>query len=208
MPLLFKKDCHNGGIVAVWQITEPVEELLEELALRDCELSRVSSFKLDKRKAEFLATRCLIKEVLGITPEIDYQDSGKPVLQNADYNLSISHTKGYAAIVLSKGQYAGIDIEYPSDRVQRVYERFVSLDEQQFIPEGQRVEYYTLIWCLKEAMFKMFDEQSIIFNEHLVCRPFKFDEEGELKALYRKEKEVELSYRFSTVNGFYLVYHC
>ncbi len=208
MPILFKNEECSGGIVAVWKITETVDELLELLKLNQEELARLYSFRLDKRKLEFLAIRCLIKSVLNIDPEILYLDSGRPVLHNSSYNLSISHTKGYAAIALSKSNYSGIDIEFPSERVVKVYDRFVSAEEKMFIPTEQELAYYTLLWSLKEAMYKIFDEKSVVFNRDLKCYPFELKDEGEMTALFCLNKEVELRYKYITSNEFYLVYHC
>ena len=208
MPLFYKKEENSGGIVAVWEITESIEDLQRQLNLTNSELTRVNSFRLDKRKLEFLATRCLLKEILQQDPVISYLESGRPILENSKYNLSISHTKGYVAVTLSKSKYSGIDIEYPSERVVKVYDRFVSSDEKEFIPENKELEYYTLIWCLKEAMYKIFDEKSVVFNRDLRCFPFSIKEEGEISALFSLNTKVELRYQFITTNEFYMVYHC
>ncbi len=208
MSLFFKKEECSGGIVAVWKITESVDELQSQLTLQESELIRLNSFRLDKRKLEFLATRCLLKEVLHEDPVISYLESGRPVLQNSNYNLSISHTKGYAAVALSNTKFSGIDIEHPSERVVKVYDRFVSKEENQFIPKDKELQYYTLIWCLKEAMYKVFDEKSIVFNRDLKCYPFLLDNEGQIRALFSLHENVELNYKFITTNDFYMVYHC
>ncbi len=208
MPVYLKKEEANGGILAVWEISESVDELLKQLNLSEAELNRLNAFRLDKRKLEFLATRCLIKALIQTDPVINYLDTGRPILENSTYNLSISHTKGFAAVVLSKGAYSGIDIEHPSERVVKVYDRFVSSEEKAFIPESKQLEYFTLLWSLKEAMYKIFDEKSVIFNRDLKCYPFKLSCEGEIKALFCLNKEVELTYKYITSKDFYLVYHC
>lgn len=208
MPVYLKKEEANGGILAVWEITESVEELLLQLNLSGAELDRLNSFRLDKRKLEFLATRCLLKALLQKDPVISYLDSGRPVLENSPFNLSISHTKGFAAVALSKSEFSGVDIEHPSERVIKVYDRFVSADEKAFIPESQQLQYFTLLWSLKEAMYKIFDEKSVIFNRDLKCYPFELSQEGEINALFCLNKEVELTYKYITSKDFYLVYHC
>ncbi|MCW3788476.1 4'-phosphopantetheinyl transferase family protein [Plebeiibacterium sediminum] len=208
MPVYLKKEEANGGILAVWEITESVEELLLQLNLSGAEMDRLNSFRLDKRKLEFLATRCLLKALLQKDPVISYLDSGRPVLENSSFNLSISHTKGFAAVALSESEFSGVDIEHPSERVIKVYDRFVSADEKAFIPESQQLQYFTLLWSLKEAMYKIFDEKSVIFNRDLKCYPFKLSEEGDINALFCLNKEVELTYKYITSKDFYLVYHC
>lgn len=208
MPQILKKDTDNMGIVAIWKIIEDWELLASLLVVRDEELEKVKSFRLDSRKQEYLAVRCLIKEVLGIDPVINYLPSGKPVLQNSEYQLSISHTKGYVTIALSKGKYVGIDIEFPSERVARVYERFISQKESSFIPEERQLEYYTLIWCLKETMYKMIDRKSVIFNHHFICHPFDLKKNGRLHASYTENKIELMDFDYLITKDFYLVYHC
>lgn len=208
MPQILRKDKDNMGIVAIWKMDEDWELLASLLALRDEELEKVSAFRLDSRKQEYLAVRCLIKEVLGIDPVIDYLPSGKPILQNSEYQLSISHTKGYVSIALSKGKYVGIDIEYPSERVARVYERFISNEESSFIPEERQLEYYTLIWCLKETMYKMIDRKSVIFNHHFICHPFVLEKSGCLHASYTEKELERMDFDYLIEKDYYLVFHC
>jgi 4'-phosphopantetheinyl transferase EntD len=208
MPQIFRKDLPNDGIVAVWKITESTDELFKNLQLKNEELIKVRNFSLDKRKQEFLAVRCLLKQILNHDAEVNYLASGKPVLSNSHYYISISHTKGYAAVALSKSPFSGIDIEYPSERVNRVYQRFVSEKEQAFIPEDQKLIYYTLIWCLKETMYKLFDDCNIIFNQHFQCAPFTIEKEGALNASFAKENTIEKKYHYIVTPDYYLVYHC
>ncbi len=155
------------------------------LDLNEMDLDKVNNFKLESRKQEFLAARILIREVLNINPEIKYLSSGKPVLTNSHYNLSISHTKGYAAIVLSEDEKAGVDIEIPSDRILKVSSRFVTKKEDGFIPEDSKLFYYTLLWSLKEAMYKIYDQKSIIFNQHLEAQAFVLGEEGYIRGVLK-----------------------
>ncbi len=208
MPQIIRRDTVNQGFVVVWEITESIEELLVRLNLREQDVERINSYKLESRKLEFLAARCLIKDVLEIEPVIDYLDSGKPVLKNSEYKISISHTKGYVAIAFSIGKYAGIDIEYPSERVVKVYKRFVSSKEEKFIPENKKAEYFSLMWCLKESMYKMYDRKNSIFNVNFECHPFLLQEEGKIKASFDFEEYKTMDFEYLVTNDFYLVYHC
>jgi 4'-phosphopantetheinyl transferase EntD len=208
MPQIFRKDLPNGGIVAVWKITESTDELFNNLQLQNEELVKVNNFRLDKRKQEFLAVRCLLKLLLNHDAKINYLPSGKPVLTNSSYYISISHTRGHAAVALSKSPFSGIDIEYPSERVTRVYQRFVSKKEQLFIPEKRKLDYYTLLWCLKETMFKLFDDSNIIFNQHFLCHPFVLENEGAINASFVKENIIEKKYHYIVTPDYYLVYYC
>ncbi|SMO57648.1 4'-phosphopantetheinyl transferase superfamily protein [Saccharicrinis carchari] len=208
MPLLLHKETDTGGTVAVWKMKESLDVLFSKLNLHQKDRDKVNAYKLESRKKEFLATRCLIKEVLGIDAVIDYLDSGKPVIKNSDFKISISHTKGYVAVAFSRGEFAGIDIEYPSERVARVYKRFVSPQEELFIPEDKKVEYYTMMWCLKETMYKMYDRKNSIFTINFICHPFQLKKQGAIRATFDFEDCHTMDFEYVTTPAFYLVYHC
>ena len=207
MARIFRLDTNNGGMVAVWKIEESLDQLIRQLNLREVDLQKLNSYKLETRKKEFLATRCLIKQMLGVDGVIDYMDSGKPVLKNSHYKISISHTKGFVAVVFSSSEFAGVDIEYPSERVARVYQRFVSRQEELFIPNDKRIEYLTMMWCVKESMYKMYDRENSIFNINFVCHPFQLQKQGKISASFEFEDCRTMDFEYITSSEFYLVYH-
>lgn len=90
--------------------------------------------------------------------EIGHEESGKPILK--DWHISISHTKGYAAVLLSKNHEVGIDIEYVSERVKRIADRFLRPDEQ-----AENTIDLLLHWCAKEAVYKLYSEQDLTFQQ-------------------------------------------
>ena len=92
------------------------------------------------------------------TVEITHEESGKPVLDG--WHISISHTKGYAAVLLSKNHEVGIDIEYVSERVKRIADRFLRPDEQ-----AESVTDLLLHWCAKEAIYKLYSELDLTFQQ-------------------------------------------
>ncbi|WP_066632808.1 4'-phosphopantetheinyl transferase family protein [Labilibacter marinus] len=208
MAEILRKKTQNQGLVVVWKMEESLEELFSMLQLSADDLEKVDSYRLDNRKKEFLTSRCLIKQVINEEPIIEYLDSGKPILKNKDYRISISHTKGYVAVAFSVGEYAGIDIEHPSERVARVYKRFVSEKEAEFIPENQKVEYYTLMWSLKESMYKMYDRKNSIFNVNFICHPFNLNKEGNISATFSFEDHKTMDFEYITSDDFFMVYHC
>lgn len=74
------------------------------------------------REAEKKGELKLLTLMLGYTPIISHNSDGKPFIEG--YNISISHTKGYVAIIISRFFEVGVDIEYPADRVLRIASRF------------------------------------------------------------------------------------
>lgn len=62
--------------------------------------------------------------------QIGYSSEGKPFLTDDSFFISISHTKGYVAVILNPKTPVGIDIEQYGKRVHKVFDRFIRPDEQ------------------------------------------------------------------------------
>ncbi|MDR0939584.1 MAG: 4'-phosphopantetheinyl transferase superfamily protein [Mediterranea sp.] len=140
----------------VWKIEETVEELLALLPpdRRNACLEEIGNFASPRRRKEWLSTRVLLNEMLRDNAGIAYTPEGKPYLADHARHISISHTKGYAAVALSDLVPVGIDIEAYGTRVCRVRDRFLRPDEQINPYRGDEVWSLLLHWSAKEAMFK------------------------------------------------------
>ena len=155
MPLLYKTESPRIGI---WKMDESAEELRamlpeatwEELLALDGN-PRLSS---DARQKEWMTSRLLVKELIGQTCGITHDTSGAPRLADSSLHISISHTRGYAAIILSDMQRTGIDIEYTSDRVRKIRSRFLSPEEESFIDPQTDTQQLLICWCAKETLYK------------------------------------------------------
>ena len=114
---------------------------------------------IDKgRKAEKEGEQRLLSAMLGYVPVINHNEDGKPTIEG--YHISISHTIGYVAIILSKDFEVGIDIEYVSDRVSRITSRYLRSDESFTDLRSQLIA-----WCAKETLYKLFSEEHLALQE-------------------------------------------
>ena len=108
---------------------------------------------IDKgRKAEKEGEQRLLFAMLGYVPVINHNEDGKPTIEG--YHISISHTIGYVAIILSTDFDVGIDIEYVSNRVSRITSRYLRSDEPFTDLRSQLIA-----WCAKETTYKLFSEE-------------------------------------------------
>lgn len=150
-----------GGSCAVglWNISETEEEFYgwcpELLSLK----GRVDAMKSKARRLEFLAVRALLKDMLGYVPEIRHDENGKPYM-NGGVKLSVSHTQGYAAVMISGNCDVAVDVEYVSDRVCRVADKFLRKDETAGTPLEKLA-----VWCAKEALYKLHSCDKLSFHE-------------------------------------------
>lgn len=123
----------------------------------------------------------------GVSPVSKNLENSSPVPKNL--KISISHTRGYAAILLSEEFDVGIDIEYRSDRVERIASRFIRPDEK-----TETTEEKLLLWSAKEAVYKLFSEDRLQFFD---MRTLSMND-GELTMWVEKRKEaVSVCYEFT-----------
>lgn len=166
-------------MIAIWQIAESEEELVARLPRGEEFLAEARTrFKSVGRRLEWLAVRRLMHE-MGIDSSIAYYPSGRPYLVDDTRHISISHTRGYAAVAIREDAPVGLDIEQRTDKVCRVQHKFLSHEEKKFLPlEKKNVEALLVIWTTKEAMFKLVDKEGIDFAAHFHVSPFEVAGEG------------------------------
>ena len=175
MPLLMK---HTGPLWGIWKIEEPSEVLLALLQNRKEYLPQLELIRTEQRRREWLASRVLLQELTGGSALIAYHPNGAPYLSGSSLHISISHTKGYAAVLLQDHPAAGIDIEYRSERVSRIRSRFMNTEEEAGIDKEYETEHLLLHWCAKETLFKMVGYEEVDFLRHLHVCPFPYAEKG------------------------------
>lgn len=175
MPLLMK---HTGPLWGIWKIEESSDELLSLLRDREEYLPQLEAIHAEQRRREWLACRVLLQELTDVPACIAYRPNGAPYLPGSPLHISISHTKGYAAVLLQEHPAAGIDIEYRSGRVLKIRNRFMNPDEEAALDKEHEAEHLLLHWCAKETLFKMIGQEEVDFRKHLHVCPFSYAEEG------------------------------
>lgn len=163
----------------IWKTDETLDNLLTMLPHRDAYLEGMQRFTAEHRRLEWLAVRVLLYTLLGEEKEIAYYPSGKPYLADGSASISISHTKGYVAVLLgTRGKEVGIDIEQYGERVRRVAHKFMREDEEASLFRGTEIWSLLLHWSAKETMFKCMNASDVDFREHMRVLPFSVGESG------------------------------
>ena len=199
MPNYAHHTFEHGGI-ALWHITETADELYAQLGTTKYD-TQLSEKKNDARRAEWLAVRLLIKDLFGPDAEVAYHPTGRPYLKESSTYISISHTRGYAAVAYSTEGPIGLDIEHISDRVERIADRFTSPAEAEYIDtheQQERVLYHLINWSAKETLYKLLDDTSMAeFKIAFHIAPYTLSPQGSLDAtiLASDEKKVAVHYR-------------
>lgn len=132
-------------------------------------------------------------------PMIGHAASGQPLLRG--YHVGVTHTKGYAALMLSKSCDVACDIEHFSDRVERIKSKFLRKDEK-----ADDLDSLLVHWCGKETVYKLFPEDNLQFSQMRV-EPFSTmsDWACEVENMKRGEKvrvDFELTMQFVLTYAF------
>ena len=191
MPLVYEKRGSDGGQAGIWELTESWQEMMTMLEVSAADQEKVHSFKLESRRQEWLGARLLVKHFTGLTPQIGYHANGMPFLMNIRANISISHTRHYAAVALHPTRKVAIDIEYPSDRVLCISDRFVHPEEEKILTPLDRTLQLTAIWCAKETLFKWAGQTDVIFKEHLCTHPFLLANDATIDATICRNDHIQ-----------------
>lgn len=185
--MLIKKVKHDNVIWGIWKIEEDIDTLLSSLH----NTGYKDSISSEKRLLEQTAVRVLLKTLIDQEKTIAYSSNGKPYLEDGSFNISISHTKGYAAVILSESSLVGIDIEYISDKVKRVRSRFIS--DSEYIDADNETIHLLLHWSAKESMYKAIGSMGVDFTEHLHIDKFTPARSGNFSA-YEKHTNDSLKF--------------
>lgn len=195
MALVNIREVYPGVSLGLWQMDETVEELCCLYPWLAAYLPVLDKqYKNEGRKKEFLSVRVLLHEMLLMAGcaevqiakmgEVQHNEAGKPLLKG--YHISISHTKGFAALIISKNKEVAVDIEYFGDRVKRIAPKFLRKDEKAVDLDSLLVH-----WCSKETVYKLFSDEKLQFQEMRI-KPFDImvDWNCEVENLKSKKKVV------------------
>ncbi len=191
---LFHFEENKNYRFGIWKMDEDENALIEFLGYEV-----FVQFSNPGKRVEFLSVRALAK-LMKIDPQsIAYLPSGKPYLKNNSTSISISHTKGYAAIMLSDMQNIGIDIEHKSERVKKIRSKFMHPREEDNLLNQPGNESIALLlhWSAKESIFKAIPDEGVDFLKELEITNFTSPvEKGHFRAkALRSGMEFEIDYR-------------
>ena len=191
MPLILNKQDNNIHIL-VWKSTERLEELI--LLSPNVDTNHLKS---EKRKIEFICSRILLN-IFDKTESISYSENGNPQLKGSNF-ISISHSGEIVCIAISDNKI-GIDTEKISDKTLRVQSKFTNTHHINLNKEKT-----TLIWCIKEAVFKWHTKGNIDFKKDIFVPELKIEQNGSIEIEFRNDK---LKAHYMKIENSFLSYVC
>ncbi len=198
MNIIFKKITDNYTLKLVEFNDNPGNLFLQiKDDLGNEEIDYYRKIKNNKRKIEWLGTRILLKNILGIYTKIYYDNRGNPFLKNNKY-ISITHSENYVGVILSTNKDIGIDTERISEKILRTAHKFIPENILQNLLEEKSLEEIYLHWCSKETLYKIKGGGGFDFKKDFILQPLAVKKSGKITAFITKfeKEEFILSYRF------------
>ena len=179
---IYLQRCGDNYKLGVWKMQESTSELLALLPDQAYYENAITQFKTPRRVEEWLSVRVLLTQLMGEHHVVQYQADGKPYIEGNKWYISISHTKGYVAVIVSKTSSVGIDIEHYAQRIHKVSSKFMRDDEVVNLYNDDNTWSLLLHWSAKETMFKSINDIEIDFKKHLHILPFEISKGGFFEA--------------------------
>ena len=192
--------------VYVWKISESFDELFRAVSLKDISLARLETMKSESHKKGFLAVRMLLQHAGYTDYDLYYDAFGKPNLKDGTH-ISISHSFEFSTIILSN-KNCGIDLELRRDLIKKIARKFA---EEPFVyhcdeNSSDYVSKLTVIWGVKEAVFKVRNEVGISFKDHIFVSPFEMEAQNTTALLDFNELKIPFEVYFTEIENYTLVW--
>ncbi|KAF2515765.1 4'-phosphopantetheinyl transferase superfamily protein [Flavobacterium salilacus subsp. salilacus] len=205
MPLYKSVTINNDTQLLVWQITESHDTLFKQVRLKDVCLARVEGMKSEQHQRGFLSVRMLLQEAGYSDFDLYYANDGKPHLRDGK-NISITHSHDFSAIIISS-RNTGIDMEMRRDKIIKIAHKFCSSEFSYLNPEQQNdyIRMLTVIWGVKEALFKMISLPGISFKQHIDVDAFTLEDTNGTATVTFEKMNNNYTFLFEEIEGFTLV---
>ena len=175
MPIFFQHQINETTRLGIWKIEET-----EDFFKHNVPLHRDVTHP--HKRLQHLAGRFLLQFLFPDFPYnlIQIADTRKPFLPREQYHFSISHCGDFAAAIVSKDSRVGVDIEIPVEKMVRIRDKFLSMDEKRkwsvdgWHPDARTL---TLLWSCKESVFKWYGDGGVDFSEQIQLINQNYDRE-------------------------------
>ena len=205
MPLYKSISVNSQTTVKIWKIEESYDALLSPLDLKPQSLERVLGMKSELHQRGFLSVRHLLREFGYTDQDLFYDDNGKPHLKDGKH-ISITHSFTFSGVIVGAIE-VGIDIEKQRDKIGVIAKKFVYY-EFNYLEQNNEdyVRKLTVIWGIKESLYKLFATPGMLFREHFLVIPFMLEDMDTVSWIdYKKKKYRYISY-FLEFEGFTCAY--
>lgn len=204
--MLVKNEIHqNNTQVGIWRIEETPDYFLNRMNITESSLEKIAKMN-ERRKTEWLAARHLLQQMLGEHVFCYSDEFGKPILQDSERHLSISHSRGLATVVVSN-QSIGVDIQEIAPKIKRIAHKFMRTEETESLTEANYVKHLHIYWGAKEALYKAYGKKKLDFRQHILVKPFYYLPKGNTTGkVVKGDYNTNFNIYFEEIESHYLVF--
>lgn len=209
MPLHKVVYLSNNTKLYLWKITEDFDTLFSQVKLKDSSLARLETMKSESHQKGFLAVRMLLQHNDYSDFDLFYDEFGKPHLKPQgcsikDVEISISHSNDFSAIAISDSK-VGLDLEQLKEKALRIAKRFMDVSHLENLSEEGKIKKATVVWGIKESIFKIKNEKGISFPNHIFEDDFNFEDKKATATLKFNNKEEKFQIQFDSAEDYIFV---
>lgn len=186
-----------------WKIDEDYTALFRSVSLKDVSLARLEQMKSESHQKGFLAVRMLLQHLHYSDYDLYYDEFGKPHLTD-DKNISISHSNDFSCIVISN-QNIGVDLEILKDKTLKIAPRYMDIKHLENLSESDKLMKATVVWGIKECVFKIKNQIGISFLDHIFEDPFSLDAKKATVQLQFNNRTEHFNIFFDSVEDYIFV---
>lgn len=199
----------NNTKLYLWKITEDLDTLFRDMRLKDSSIKRLESMKSESHKKGFLAVRKLLQHIDYNDFDLYYDEFGKPNLKPQgcsikDMHISISHSHEFSAIAISD-RNIGIDIEILKEKIIKIAPKFMEVIKLENLEIEDKIKKATVIWGIKESIFKIKNEPGISFPNHIFEEDFNFKDKKTIAKLDFNNKVENFAVEFDSFEDYMFV---
>ncbi|RSK41805.1 4'-phosphopantetheinyl transferase family protein [Mangrovimonas spongiae] len=205
MPLYKTLTPNAQTTVKIWKITESYDELIAPITLKPQNMQRVLGMKSELHQRGFLSVRHLLAEFGYTDNDLFYDENGKPHLKDGKH-ISITHSFTFSGVVVSE-DVVGIDIEKQRDKIGVIAHKFMDYEFEYL--NKRDVDYInklTVVWCIKESLYKLFATPGLSFLKHTLVIPFTIEEASTVSWIDYNDEKYRYQAEFLEFEGFTCAY--
>ena len=161
MPLLNDLVPNKSLLCKLWRIDDSEKIMDPNSELNSNDYNMYLEKKANNMKRQFLASRKLIG-LISPDLKVSYKEN-IPILSD-NRNISISHSGEMVAILISKNNGIGVDVERITKKVNSIKSKFLNQKEINYLSSNEDTRTLTRAWTAKEAIYKAVRKNGISYQ--------------------------------------------
>ena len=216
MPFFKEININKETTAYFWKISEDIDWLFENVQLNEKSSARLETMSSIEHKKGFLAVRMLLQHIGFTDFNLFYDEFGKPHLKGKrekgkgksiepeTHHISISHSHEFSCICISN-ECIGIDLEKRKEKTLKIAPRFMDISHLENLSESDKIAKSTVVWGVKESVFKLKNEKGISFPNHISESPFHLEDKKGKAQLHFNDLTEDFNFQFDFVDDYVFV---